>query len=209
MDLKKFLSEKKLLIFDCDGVIFDSDQANAAYFKQCLTQAGYEDIPKTIGDKITYMSIEQIIREFIQDEKEVKRLIDISQSIEYDPYLSMLKPNGDIDAIFTFLKNNYHLAVASNRGKSLLKVFHYFNLFKYFNFKISALEAKSKPDPEMLYRCMDYFGIEKKMTVFIGDSISDCNAAKNACVDFLWVGNNTQSQNIDSINDLLQKTSCK
>lgn len=44
--------------------------------------------------------------------------------------------------------------------------------------------VKHKPDPEPILKCLKEIGLEPKEVIFIGDSLSDYQAAKNASVDF-------------------------
>lgn len=44
-----------------------------------------------------------------------------------------------------------------------------------------------KPEPGMLKSIMSYYQVDKKATLFIGDSQQDKGAAENAGCDFLWV----------------------
>ena len=55
------LDNKKLLIFDCDGVLFDSHEANLAYFDCCMKKAHYAAVGKELREKVVYMSVRQLI----------------------------------------------------------------------------------------------------------------------------------------------------
>ena len=56
---------------------------------------------------------------------------------------------------------------------------------KYFKVAILADDTtKHKPDPEPIYKCLDKISIKPEEAIFIGDSINDYLAAKNAGVDF-------------------------
>jgi HAD superfamily hydrolase (TIGR01549 family) len=196
------LSGKKLLIFDCDGVLFDSNRANIAYFERCLEIAGLPPIPEEEKDKVTFMSIRQLIDELIKDRSQAERLYSLSQGVDYEPFIGLLRPLFNFDDVFPALREKFYLAVASNRGGSLIKLFHHFNLFRFFHYKVSTLEAKSKPDPEMLEKCLRYFGTDAEHSVFIGDSESDRETAANAGVDFIWSGRRIRPY-IESAVDLL------
>ncbi len=43
-----------------------------------------------------------------------------------------------------------------------------------------------KPNPGMLLRIMEYYGVRPEETVFVGNDSSDCVAAQRAGVSFLW-----------------------
>ena len=198
------LKSKHLMIFDIDGVLFNSEKANREYFHACLEKIGLSGVEETIEEQIAFMSLEQLLDEIIDDKEKAFEALNICRTISYDPYIKSIEPLFDFDQIFPILKNKFYLAAASNRGQSLITLFKHFNLFDYFSFKISSLEAPSKPNPEMLIRCCDHFKVPLEKSFFVGDSISDYNAALNAGIDFIWVGRKDKEPSIDGINNIIQ-----
>jgi phosphoglycolate phosphatase len=198
------LDNKKLLIFDCDGVLFDSHEANLAYFDRCMEEAHYPSVGKELREKVVYMSVRQLIDEIISDQTEAERVFRTCQEIDYSTFIPKLVPLFDFDMVLAQLKRHYHLAIATNRGKSLEALFTHFNLGRYFTFRVSTLEAMPKPDPDMLLKCLDRFRVKKSETVFLGDSISDRDAAANAGIDYIWVRNEQEEPNISSVEELVQ-----
>jgi phosphoglycolate phosphatase len=199
------LDNKKLLIFDCDGVLFDSHEANLAYFDRCMKEAHYPPVGEELREKVVYMSVRQLINEIISDQTEAERVFRVCQEIDYSIFIPKLVPLFDFDTVFSRLKRHYHLAVATNRGKSLEALFAHFNLDQYFSFRVSTLDATPKPEPDMLLKCLVHFNIQKSEAVFIGDSISDRDAAANAGIDYIWVRNRQEEPNISSVRDLIQQ----
>jgi phosphoglycolate phosphatase-like HAD superfamily hydrolase len=199
------LKNKKLLIFDCDGVLIDSLGANMAYFNHCLTLAGYPAIAAQYHDRVAYMSIKQLIGDIFGDtsEGEGKRVYELSKSVSYGPFLGLIEPKFDFHAVLGRLRSRYLLAVASNRGKSLVTLFKHFNLFDYFHYKIAALGIEAKPAPDMLLACMNYFDVSAGETLFFGDAGTDYEAACAADIDFCWVGVEGCSPGIESVRNLL------
>lgn len=202
--MNNILNNKKLVIFDLDGVLFDSDKANKAYFYRCLEITDNTHLWSSVEDKIGYMSLEQLIMELIPNRNEAIDIIKKCKLLPYDPFLEELQPLFDFESVLGKLKNKFYLATASNRGKSLVTVFKHFKLFEYFSFKISAIEAKAKPDPEMLLKCTEYFDITKERSLFLGDAASDHEAARSADIDFIWVGNKNEKNGIMNVPDILK-----
>ncbi len=181
---------KKLLIFDCDGVLYNSEKANLSYFMTCLEKAGYNSLSEELIPKVAYLSIRQLASLLTDDVNEVDRIFQISQTIPYDPFISELEPYFDFEKELSLLKQKYYLAVATNRGVSLNKLFKAFNLFDYFHYKVSTLDAEPKPSPDMLQKCMKYFDVTVDESIFIGDAITDREAAESISMDFIMVGGN-------------------
>jgi phosphoglycolate phosphatase len=186
------MKEPKLIIFDCDGVLFDSHEANRAYFHHCVETAGYA-IPEDLSDRIQYLSIIQLAALITENEEGQKLIVDTALKTPYLPYIKHLKPIFDFDTVLKPLREKKLLAVASNRGVSLVTLFHSFNLFNYFHFKVSVLDAKPKPHPEMLNKCLEYFSLNPEEALFIGDSHTDREASEKAAIPFtLFKENETE-----------------
>jgi phosphoglycolate phosphatase len=196
------LRNKQLLIFDCDGVLFDSHDANIAYFNSCLEASGHPPLEKELQDKVVYMSVRQLIDEIIYDPHEADRIFDACQDVDYSKFIPKLMPLFDFDHVLARLKQSYTLSMATNRGRSLDALFSHFRLERFFSYRISTLEAKPKPDPEMLVKCMERFGAEKSETVYIGDTPNDRAAAINAGIDCILIGGTGESD-IKSVSELL------
>lgn len=186
------IDEKMLIIFDCDGVLFHSEDANLAYFEKCLHETLNMSLSGDLREKATYMSVKQLFMEIEPDMKKVEELYSRSQEIPYDPYLPLIKPAFNFEKTLLPLKEKKYLAVATNRAKSLVKLFKYFNLFEYFHYKVSAYSSAPKPAPDMLFECCDYFDVETGDSVFIGDSLSDQKAADSAGIAYISIGKNSE-----------------
>jgi len=202
--IKNIIQTKTLLIFDCDGVLFNSGKANLAYFEKCLKETLNIPLAGHLREKATYMSVRQLFQELIENPEEVEEMYRISQEIPYDPYLPLIKPAFDFERFLLPLREEKYLAIATNRAKSLVKLFKYFNLFKYFHYKTSTCNAAPKPAPDMLFNCCDYFDVEPADTLFIGDAISDKKAAAGAHITYIHIGTTPDTLCIDSVPELLK-----
>lgn len=198
---KLILAQKRLIIFDCDGVLIDSHDANINFFNRCLEQGGYPPLRTDDRGKVAYMSTRQLIYELIQDPDEAERLFRISQDTDYTPFIKDVRPLFDFDVVLGALSERFFLAVATNRGRSLDRLFNHFGFNRWFHFRISTVDAEPKPHPEMLLKCITQFGVSKQEALYLGDSISDRDAALNAGIDYLWVGG-AEKPHIGSVRDL-------
>jgi phosphoglycolate phosphatase len=194
------LKDKKLLIFDCDGVLFDSYRANIAFFNHCLAQAGHPPLAGDQLDRVAYLSTRQLAHELIPDHGEAERLFRISQETDYTPFIPNLAPLFDFEEVLGPITKTYRTAIASNRGKSLDRLVIHFGLARWFAYRVSTLDAEPKPRPDMLLKCLDHFGVEKDDAVYLGDSPADHEAAVRAGIDFLRVGGG--ASDIDSVKNL-------
>lgn len=197
------LRNKRLIIFDCDGVLIDSHDANLNFFNSCLLQGGHPPLREEDREKVVFMSTRQLMFELFPDTAEAERLFRISQETDYTPFLKDVHPLFDFAGVFDALRSRFHLAMATNRGRSLDRLFNYFKLDTWFEFRISTVDAEPKPHPEMLIKCVDFFGVQNTEAVYLGDTPSDRDAALNAGVDYLWVGGEN-IPGIRSVEELLQ-----
>ena len=183
-----FLAGKRLLIFDCDGVLIDANQANLNFFNECLRRGGHPPLAEELHEKVVYQSTKQLMSELFPDPAEAGRMHRISQDTDYTPFLDDVRPLFDYDRVLGSLHEKFRLAVATNRGRSLDRLFRHFRLDTWFEFRVSVLEAEPKPHPEMLLKCVGHFGVSKAEALYLGDSVTDHEAAVNAGIDYLWVG---------------------
>jgi phosphoglycolate phosphatase len=196
-----FLHDKRLLIFDCDGVLIDANQANINFFNECLRRGGYPPLSRVLHEKVVYLSTKQLMYEMFAPE-EAERMHRISQETDYTPFLDDVRPLFDYAAVLGQLRERFSLAVATNRGRSLDRLFNHFKLDTWFEFRVSVIDAEPKPHPEMLLRCVDRFGFPKSAALYLGDSATDREAAVNAGIDYLWVGRDEQP-GVRSVAELL------
>jgi phosphoglycolate phosphatase len=197
-----FLQHKRLIIFDCDGVLINSFDANANFFNYCLEQGGYPPLGKEDREKVVYMSTRQLMYELFPDRIEADRLFRISQNMDYTPFLKDVHALFDFKGVLGKLHKHFHLAVATNRGRSLDRLFEHFDLERWLSFRISTVDAEPKPHPEMLLKCIEHFGVTKDQALYLGDSATDREAAANAGIDYINVGS-SEEPGISSVKELI------
>lgn len=202
-NMHPWIRKAQLLIFDCDGVLFDSAESNIAFFNYCLDRAGHGQLDKDFAAKATYMSVGQLLEELPLGRTERERVYAISRSVRFELFFDAMHPLFDFNIVLPALGRHYHLAIASNRSASLGRLIEHFGLKRHFPFSVSALEAPPKPAPEMLLLCCKHFGIPTAETVFLGDSPADLAAALNAGTGFIGVGDHVPEPRVSSAAELI------
>ncbi|HPG50437.1 MAG TPA: HAD hydrolase-like protein, partial [Spirochaetota bacterium] len=137
-----FLTGKRLIIFDCDGVLIDANQANINFFNECLKRGGYPPLPEDLHEKVVYQSTKQLMFELFPDPAEAGRMHQISQETDYTPFLDDVRPLFDYGRVLGALRKRFSLAVATNRGRSLDRLFKHFSLDTWFEYRVSVLDTK-------------------------------------------------------------------
>ena len=185
---------KKLLIFDVDGTVWDSERDVFLAFNHTLqTLAGFE-ITKEEFQKLAGLSLGTMFERVLPEDKKAlageyekaykKYYIDEGHFTDATVLFDNVK-----ETIDKFKDKGFYMAVASSKPKRILdKMVSYFNL-EGFNYVLGTEESnfKHKPDPEIIYYIMEQLNVSKEDAVIIGDSKSDILAGKNAGIDTVAV----------------------
>jgi len=163
----------KLVIFDCDGVMFDSKGANRAYYNRMLTEF---NCPPMAGKEIQYIhshnvfdSVAHIFRNHEHiDMDEVSRY---RQGLDYTPFLHHMRMAPDLLDFLQIISPDYHRAISTNRADTMDMVLDIFKLRPWFEIVVTALTApRPKPAPDGLHMILEHFGLQVNEAIYIGDS---------------------------------------
>lgn len=183
----------ELVIFDLDGTLLNSirDLANACNY--ALEVNGYntheiEKYNKFVGDG-RYTLIERILPLENRTEENISKLL-----IDFDYYynkhmLDYTEPYEGIDNVLDKLKSkDIKLAIVSNKPHEYVEGI----VKKYFNNKIEYVYGhrkgyNTKPDPVTINEVIERLKINKKNTIYIGDSNVDIKTAQNAGIKSIGV----------------------
>ncbi|MFA4910157.1 MAG: HAD-IA family hydrolase [Desulfobacteria bacterium] len=181
--------EVKLVIYDCDGVMFESRRANLAYYNFILDKFGGPPIDEK-DPLLTHIAHthtgKQVIDILFKEDTRLDEVYKFTSGLDYTPYLQYMEIEPGLIEMLELLKENYYVAIATNRGITLQTILHRFDLEKYFHYSVTSLDVKMpKPDPECLLKILDHFKLPKEAALYIGDSEIDMETAKNGGVVFI------------------------
>lgn len=184
MTRKKF----RAVIYDCDGVMFDSMQANFAFYRTVMDHMGlvldWND-PDVIRIIHTYANRE-VMNHFFTDQVERERAIRFAGAIDYRNLIPLMRIEDGFRETLDELQGRVSLAVCTNRSTSVDAVLEGFGLERYFSFVMTAAKStRPKPYPEPLLRILDHYGLAADEALFVGDSAVDSQAAAAANVPFV------------------------
>jgi HAD superfamily hydrolase (TIGR01549 family) len=104
----------------------------------------------------------------------------------------IMEPN--LKQLLKTLRPTYKTAIATNRSDTMDRVLSEHDLEGYFDLVVSSMDVEHpKPHPEPLIKILEYFGIEPKNALYIGDSDLDEIAAKAAGMPFVAYQNRSLS----------------
>ena len=180
------LNDIKVAAFDCDGVLFDTEEANTAYYNHLLKHFGR---PKMTREQFAYVHMhtaEASIAFLFPEDDVLEAARAYAREITYFPFLKYMEMEPDLVPLLEKIRPSVKTAIATNRSDTMLPLLETFKLQPYFDLVVRSIDVeRPKPHPDMLHKVLDYFGIMPNQLVYIGDSLLDEQAAAEAGVPFI------------------------
>jgi phosphoglycolate phosphatase len=176
----------KLVAFDCDGVLFDSQQANIAFYNAILA---HFDRPPLSPDAVDYIhshTVGESLAHIFEGYLDLEAVLHFTRSLDYGPFIPMMVEEPYLREFLQFLRPGCYLALATNRTTTTRAVLTYHGLAEDFDMMVSAQDvSRPKPHPESFVRILEYFRLSPREAIYIGDSQVDEQFAANAGVPFV------------------------
>jgi len=169
------MSGLKLVIFDCDGVMFDSRAANREYYNHLLQKFAYPRMDREEEDYVHSHNVLDSVAFIFRDHPgEIARVHAYRLSLDYTPFLRHMRIEPDLKEFLRFLKPQFHTAISTNRSTTMPAVMKMHDLSPYFDLVVTALDVqKPKPHAEGLLKILAHFRLSADQAVYIGDSMVD------------------------------------
>ena len=176
----------KVIIYDCDGVLIDSSLANQAFYNRILANFGADPLTPEQWEHIKPLAAPDAIALLLRGSPFLAAAQEYQKTVDNAPFLPLIKAEPNLQETLTRLRPLYRLAIATNRGKSLLPVLRHCNLSEFFDFTVSSLDVQHpKPHPECLNRILEHFHLNPTQACYIGDSDPDREVSARAGVHFI------------------------
>ena len=177
------MKSKKLIIFDLDGVLIDS----LSNMKIAL-----KNTSKSLNLKLNFGQYKKYLGlpfEEIMQKMGVNKNIDkIKKKYSFFSKKNLSKIRINQKHLFELkeLNKNYNLAVFTSKDKIRTNIIiKKYNIFKHV---ISSDDVKrGKPNSEGIIKILNKTKTKKSNSIYVGDSIYDYKAAKNANIKYLHV----------------------
>ena len=200
------LKDISAVIFDCDGVMFDSRLSNIHFYNHLLARFG---LPPMTKDKIAYVHMhtaDESIRHIFDGTPYTEQAQVYRWEMDYTPFIKSMTVEPGLREVLEFLKPRFGLAVATNRSNTIGRVLEMNGLIEYFDIVVSSMDVENpKPHPESLWKILRFFAIGSRQAVYIGDSPVDFETARAASVPFIAYKNKSLEAafHLDRMLDLL------
>jgi len=180
------MKDFKVVAFDCDGVLFDTEQANRAYYNHILRHFGK---PAMTPEQFAYAhqhTLNESIAYLFNDQESIAAVYDYRETMDYGAFLNLLKVEPYLVQLLTKIRPELKTAIATNRSDTMDRLLSEFELSDYFDLVVTSFDIeRPKPHPDSLFKILDYFDIESHQVLYIGDSQVDAEAARAAKIPFV------------------------
>lgn len=186
------MNKIKAIIFDVDGVLIDSKEANIQLFTSLLEKAGYDRPTKKEILACFHLSLWHSLEKLLKtkDTKEIQRVWDLAiESTANTTHLFKFPKN--LKSTLNKLHSEYRLAVVTSRVRTgLERVFDDLDIGQLFETYVTYGDYKHpKPNPEPLLVAMERLGLKPREAVYVGDSITDIEASRAAGMRIIHITN--------------------
>jgi phosphoglycolate phosphatase len=204
------MSRYELIVFDFDGTLVDTVSDIAHYANEVLRDFNcaarpVAEIKKAIGWGVRELFV-SLVPELERDQTVLDQAV-ISFRTRYndDPVRATVPMPGVFEALEGPLKET-RKAVVTNKPQDVTeRILARLGLERFFDPVIGMHGAFApKPDPASTLFAMRQRSVPADRTVFIGDSRVDCETARNAGIDFIWMTNGYD----DSLNGIASLRQC-
>jgi HAD superfamily hydrolase (TIGR01549 family) len=180
-----------VVAFDCDGVMFDSAEANIAYYNQILAHLGRPAMTAAQEAFTHSNTVAASLAHLLADAPhQLTEAEAFRRRTGYIPFIRHMRMEPHLRMLLDHLNGRYKTAIATNRTDTMNRVLLEHGLEGCFDLVVSAADVRyAKPHPEQLHAIIAHFGVRPKEVCFIGDSDLDQQAAEAAGVPFIAYGN--------------------
>ncbi|WP_207745966.1 HAD family phosphatase [Clostridium sp. D53t1_180928_C8] len=179
------ISKIKAVIFDMDGVIFDTEMVYLSVWSEVFEKYGYK-MTKDIYASVLGTGRENVKKVFLNAFGDELPIDDMY--IEKDENLAMaiekrVPLKSGVHEILKYLKNNdFKVALATSAvSERAFKQLRQGNIEKFFNAVVCRDEVReTKPNPEIFLKAAEKLMVEPSECIVIEDSSAGIEAAFNA-----------------------------
>ncbi|RQD74258.1 HAD family hydrolase [Desulfonatronospira sp. MSAO_Bac3] len=178
------------IIFDCDGVLFDSRDVNIHFYNRIREYFGLGPLSDNEEEFVHMHSVMDSLRYILPPEC-LDRLDEVRRQINYNELLPYMRMEEGVPDLLDLLRcKGLRIAINTNRTTTMNLLLQMHGLADFFWPVMTAGQVnRPKPHPESMYRILEMWSTSPGKVAFIGDSVVDQSAAGGAGVPF-WAYKN-------------------
>jgi len=183
------------VIFDIDGVLIDSFEANLKFLQDMMQHAGYPLPTREKFVDLFSLPLPDIVRTMTgsTDEKAIHKIV-IAGRDRIVPYpVSLLAYPERMEEVIRELGGKYLLGIATSRGRTgVYEPPKLAALQAHFKVSVAYEDTKNhKPHPEPLLLAATRLGVQPEECVYVGDAKTDVLAAQAAGMKIIVYSQNS------------------
>ncbi|HEV3113004.1 MAG TPA: HAD family hydrolase [Candidatus Binataceae bacterium] len=194
-----------LVIFDADGVLFESGDSNTAYYNAIFKALGEPPLSPEEERLGVFLSAKQVFEHRAgADLERIRRMHEVGAQIDFTPFFHLLNPPFELRPFLLDIKTRHKIGLATNRSVTVPRLLDHLNLAGVFDaIACTSDNVRPKPAPDIVNLCIERAGVRKDAAIYVGDSEIDYIAAQTAGVKFIGLGDRVQSPTvIERLHDL-------
>lgn len=174
--------EIAVVAFDCDGVMFDTKDANIAYYNKLLSALS---MPVMTPEQVEFVHMNTVAEAVSYlmggDSQRIALAHAYRHTLDYGEFYDQMRMEPSLKSTLKRLRPHIKTAVATNRTDSMHAVLDLFDLTDAFDFVVCASDVpRPKPFPDPLLKVLSHFDVPAETVLYIGDSALDEAAASAA-----------------------------
>ena len=151
----------ELVIFDADGVLFDSSESNVAYYNEIFRLIGEPPLDPAEERACIFFAALQVFEARAKgDVAKVERMREVARTMDSTPFFRLLRPYPELRSLLLDLKRSYRVGLATNRSATIPAIIDYIGLSGVFDAIASAKDkVRPKPAPDIVQLCLERAGV--------------------------------------------------
>lgn len=186
--MEKRASKIRGVIYDCDGVILDSLEANRWFYSSFCAALGREPLTE---EELVYAhshTLQEAIHHIFRlDPEKERQALERHSRMGPEESAARLKLEPHILPALEALKaRGIRRAISTSRTTSMGYILKRFRLEPFFDVVVTTRDVQNpKPHPESIEKILQTLSLEKDEVLFVGDSETDRTTALAAGVKFI------------------------
>ena len=90
------MQDVKVVAFDCDGVLFDTEQSNRAYYNAVLNHMGLPDLTAEQFAYVHMHTVDQSLSYLFKDQQRLAAAYAYRETVDYSEFIKLMEIEPDL-----------------------------------------------------------------------------------------------------------------